>query len=446
MRKFSMLQRLIGLMLALSAAAMLSAPARAQDASQDSAQQDADAIYQSRADDIVALINGTNNVEVVFASAFLAAVPADQLTSVAQNLSAQNGQATAARVVGKQAPFAGQIEIDFPTGVAQMEMVLEPAAPHKIVGLRISGFQRSGDSFQLLSEEFGALPGFAGFAVSEIRPQGIRPIAGHNADGRFAIGSTFKLYILAEAADQVKRGKRKWSDVVPLTIKSLPSGMIQDWPTGSPITLHSLASLMISISDNTATDTLLYAVGRDKVGERVAKSGHSNPADMIPFLGTREAFSLKMPALAPLRVAFEDGDDKAQGALLTANRDTLTTTQVDPTALVSAPAHIDTIEWFASPNDLVKLLAHMQGMQDETMLGIMGINKGLRPADAGRWRYFGFKGGSETGVINLTFLGQRPDGRWFAITGSWNNAAAAVDDQAFVDLMTRLVNVAVTVE
>ena len=434
MRSFTPLQRLIGLLLALAAAAMLSAPARAQNA---------DAIYQSRANDVVLFINGVDNIDQIFTPAFLAAVPPAQLREVAQSLRSQYGQAVAARVMAKQGPFAGQIELDFPAGVAEVELVLDPAAPHRIVGLLISGFRQSGDSFAAVSRDFGALPGFAGFAVAELTPQGPRPIAGHNADGRFAIGSTFKLYILAELTDQVKRGKRKWSDVAPLKYKSLPSGITQDWPTGAPMTMHSLASLMISISDNTATDTLLFTLGRDKVGERVVKSGHSNPADMIPFLGTREAFALKMPAVANLRVAFERNGDVGQTRVLNANADMLYTTQVDPALLLSRPVHIDTIEWFASPADLVMLLSHMQGMRDDTMLGIMGINKGVGPSDAGRWRYLGYKGGSETGVINMTFLAQRSDGRWFAITGSWNNTGAAVDEDRFAALMARLVNLAV---
>ncbi|NMB11632.1 MAG: serine hydrolase [Firmicutes bacterium] len=42
---------------------------------------------------------------------------------------------------------------------------------------------------------------------------------------------------------------------------SLPSGMLQEWPVGSPITLHTLASLMSSISNNTATNALIDVEG-----------------------------------------------------------------------------------------------------------------------------------------------------------------------------------------
>lgn len=47
--------------------------------------------------------------------------------------------------------------------------------------------------------------------------------------------------------------------------KSLPGGILQNWPKGAPLTLHTLAGLMISQSDNTAADTLLEILGRDVV-------------------------------------------------------------------------------------------------------------------------------------------------------------------------------------
>src|SRR5205085_7243909 len=88
-----------------------------------------------------------------------------------------------------------------------------------------------------------------------------------NPDTALAVGSAFKLGVLKALKDQIDAGTRKWSDVVELQASdiSLPSGTLQIWPVGSPFTLHTLAGLMISISDNTAADMLLKLVGRDKV-------------------------------------------------------------------------------------------------------------------------------------------------------------------------------------
>ena len=49
---------------------------------------------------------------------------------------------------------------------------------------------------------------------------------------------------------------------------------MQDWPPGAAVTVETLATLMISVSDNTATDTLIRLVGRERVEARLAASGH----------------------------------------------------------------------------------------------------------------------------------------------------------------------------
>ncbi len=437
MRNCGLLGRFLGLLLVIG----LAAPAHAQTPTGALAPP-TNATYEARAADVVTMINGGGALESIFAPGFLNAVPAAQLREISASLTAQYGPAQSARVVSMSDVYAGKIEIVFEKGIGEADLVLEGDAPHRIVGLLLTGFRQSGDDYAVLAQAFANLPGSAGFAVAELTPQAIRPIADYNADGRFAIGSTFKLYVLAELAGQVESKKRKWTDVVKLSQKSLPSGMIQDWPKGAPMTLHSLAALMISISDNTATDTLIRGLGRDTIARRVAKSGHNVPSDMTPFLTTREAFALKMPAAANLRAVFVQNGDVGQTRVLNANADTLMTTQVDAGLLLSGPVHIDTIEWFASPNDLVRLLSHMRAMDNPEMQAIMAISPGVGSSDAGRWRYLGYKGGSETGVMNMTFLGQRPDGRWFAVTGSWNNSAAALDEDAFAALMARLLNVA----
>ena len=47
--------------------------------------------------------------------------------------------------------------------------------------------------------------------------------------------------------------------------RSLPSGITQDWAPGTPASLEQLATLMISISDNTATDALMGLIGRERL-------------------------------------------------------------------------------------------------------------------------------------------------------------------------------------
>ena len=135
---------------------------------------------------------------------------------------------------------------------------------------------------------FGALPGK--LAVLVLDDDKTR--ASLNPDEALGVGSAFKLAVLNALNDEIKVGKRHWSDVVPLNPKwkTLPSGVIRTWPDNTPMTLATYANEMISISDNTAADALLAIAGRAQV-EAVSPRN-------TPFLSTREAFILKDPANA----------------------------------------------------------------------------------------------------------------------------------------------------
>ena len=115
-------------------------------------------------------------------------------------------------------------------------------ADARVIGLRLTGFEMANDSLDMVAAEIAALPGMAGFLVAELDSDGIRPLASANADRQFAVGSTFKLYILDELAAQVAAGKRQWSDVVPLSHLSFSSAGTANWPKDTPVTLQRLAN------------------------------------------------------------------------------------------------------------------------------------------------------------------------------------------------------------
>ena len=66
----------------------------------------------------------------------------------------------------------------------------------------------------------------------------------------------------------------------------------------------------------------------------------------------------------------------------------------------------------------------------------MAISPG-GPALRETFAYAGYKGGSEPGVINLSWLVRNRAGNWYAVSGSWNNSAAPLEDSRFVGLMGR---------
>jgi beta-lactamase class A len=96
-----------------------------------------------------------------------------------------------------------------------------------------------------------------------------------NADQVFPQGSTIKIPILMEVYRQAEAGTFALSDRRTLTdaVKVGGSGQLQTLGTGSELTIYDLCVLMISISDNTATNMLIDLVGMDRVNQTMADLG-----------------------------------------------------------------------------------------------------------------------------------------------------------------------------
>lgn len=124
----------------------------------------------------------------------------------------------------------------------------------------------------------------------------------HNENQALAVGSAFKIFVLKALDDAVTSKRFAWEQVVFLKLEatSLPSGILQNWPAQTPLTIATLANLMISESDNTATDHLIHLLGRETV-ERAA------PTRMAPCLTTSEVFVLKYGSDHSLRQRFLKG-------------------------------------------------------------------------------------------------------------------------------------------
>jgi hypothetical protein len=392
--------------------------------------------FRQRADDLVLLLNGKIEPERLFAPSFLAQVPKAQVESLAGELRRSHGAATAVTATEARTPTSGTVTIDLERAVLRAEMSIGPAPPYLIEGLVITPPQAKGDSVRDVFGALTALPGDISIAAARLDKDGAHPLLTQQADRPLAIGSAFKLFLLAELVSEVKAGERRWSDVVPLTRRSFPSGLLQTWPRGSPLTLHSLAALMISQSDNSAADTLLALLGREKVERSLAGFGVQAPERLRPFLATREAFLLKGGKTA-LRSRWAAADEAGRRALLAGEIARGSLDAVDPAVFTGPPAAIREVEWFASTRDLVRVLDWLRRSADQTALAILAINPGL-PTLKRDFAYVGYKGGSESGVLNMSFLVRRPDGRWLAVSATWNNETAALDDARFVALMSRL--------
>jgi beta-lactamase class A len=389
-----------------------------------------------RANEIVALLNGGGDYAATFSSTFRDAVPKDKFDAIAAQLKSQAGSATGVHSISATSPWQATIIVDYQHALVTMLLVVDPAEPHQVTGLRITGAEPRNDSAAALKSDFAKLPGASGFGVYALSTDGIRPLIDFNGDAAAPIGSAFKLWTLAEAAREVGAGARHWSDVITVGQHSLPSGILQSWPAHAPVTLQTAATLMISISDNTAADTLLTTLGRYRVDAMVRTVGVAAPERTLPVLTTREAFALKLPANAALESRWASATPEARRQLLAANARRLAA-PIDLAAFSAGPAAIDGIEWFASPADMARTLNWLRLHGGATTQAILAVNPATDSATAARFRYVGYKGGSEPGVISMNYLVESKAGEWFAVTGNWHNSSAAVDEAKFVSLMDR---------
>ncbi len=226
------------------------------------------------------------------------------------------------------------------------------------------------------------------------------------------IGSVFKLWVLGAVVDAVDAGTLSWDDelVIDARVRSLPSGELQNLPDGSRVTVREAAEKMIAISDNTATDALIMAVGRDAVETAMADMGRADPAVNTPLLTTRELFWLLFDA--DLRALWAAAGDDAAARAGVLERLPAGTPELDASTMAAVtPGWSDGVDWFAEPADIVAAHVALQE-RAQTDAGapvrdILSANPGIEFGDA--WSYVGFKGGSSVGVLAGSWYLERGD-------------------------------------
>ena len=247
-------------------------------------------------------------------------------------------------------------------------------------------------------------------------------VVAHNADIPLAVGSAFKLGILAAVEDAVRENRLQWFQSVRLLSmwKSLPTGILQDWPTGSRLTIETLATLMISQSDNTATDALMSLVGRNSVGSYLSNSR--------PVLSTAEAFRLKNPANSDLLARYRTGSTAEKEKVLDQIK---SRPLMEPGLLSGNPVAID-IEWFMTAHELASLIERLQ------VLPLMTVNAGLATKE--RWYRVAYKGGSEPGVLNLTTYLEDEEHNRHTVVVTVNNAQSPLDEKFIMETYQAILN------
>jgi beta-lactamase class A len=400
----------------------------------------ADAV-QRRLDDVCAMLSGKPLVyDTIFSEQFLRQVPAIQLTTIAQQMTRQTGPCTGIRIVERASAYQVRAEAATQQGfVIPVLLTVAAAPPYRIEGLFLRPPVKPQRTVADVVSAFRSLSGRISLTIKDLANGGV--IAAVDTSAVLPMGSTFKLYVLGELLRVVRRGERRWTDVVSLDTvwRSLPSGRLHTWPHGSPLTLHTLASMMISESDNTATDALIRLLGPDMISRHQTAMGHGQAYLNRPFLTTLQAFKLKYADTAMAR-AYEVAIPSERQAIVDRLDNTISHASIQPGAGI---VFVETIEWFATTSELCRAMdwfrLDAERTGDDTALRILGINSGV-PVSAA-WRHHCYKGGSEPGMINMTYLLQHASGTWYACSVTWMDGDNGVDEAKFAGLVEQAIQV-----
>jgi beta-lactamase class A len=276
-------------------------------------------------------------------------------------------------------------------------------------------------------------PGGACTPVHQVAASAARPL-----------GSMFKLFVLGALAHQVAAGQVSWTQELAVTdaLKSPGSGSLQDVPAGTRVSVQQTAAKMIAMSDNTAAGMLIHLVGRSAV-QAQDRQWSAHAALNVPFLTAREALLMKIlnyPDLANRYLSLAPGQ---RAAFLASSVDPLPFKQAQLQNLAQAwtePRDIDTIEWFASPDDICRAFAGLQQLAAQPGLAPLGsvlsANNGGIELDPAQWRAVWYKGGSEPGVLTLGYLATNGTGQTFVVVAMLSNPAAVLSPSAAIKLLS----------
>lgn len=350
------------------------------------------------------IYEGTSEPEKIFSQTFLSTVSAEQIRVLATQMRERYGDFHGVISAGK--------DFRILTESHAIPTTIEFRHDGRIAGLLFK------PPIMLSASVEEALSGMTELAdrVSYLVRRDEEIVAERDAKTPLAVGSAFKLGVLAALQRDIDSGRRDWTDVHQLkeTDRSLPSGMLQEMPVGSPLTLHTLASLMISISDNTATDSLMRILGRDAVETALG----------LPFvLTTREFFLLKSDSALGEEFAAAEGNPEAKWEIVERLKAKLL-----PEGMMEL-LHSSSIEWYVSAENLCDLLNRLHG------LDVLQINPG--PISEKAWRNVSYKGGSETGVLNLSGMATAQNDEKVCVVATFNSDGP-IDQEAAIGLYSRL--------
>lgn len=394
--------------------------------------------YQVKADFLCAQVieNPKFKYEDYFDPAFIAKIKYDVIVGILKDIYKDDG-------VCKKAAISPINENSFKaflhTEKTSFKFIITLDSKNLISGLMYKGRTSSKVSIKNssdLNKELKKVSGIKSIYFKELSKK--TPAINIKSNTKMAIGSEFKLYVLNDLVHQINDKKTSWTNELAIQeeYKSLPSGKLQDEANGKKFSIKQMAELMISISDNTATDHLMAFLGQESIIKSL--NGLNSFINLnSPFLSTMDLFRIKTL-----------GDHEVENYLkLNANAKSLFLKdlgkKLDRNQTLKLlekwekPKDILKTEWFGTTQDVCKVMESLQkkSVQDSTIIDILSKNVPfIDVTDSPYFKYLGYKGGSEPGVLTMTFLIQSKNDSWGCLSVAYNDEKSNYNEEQLADL------------
>jgi beta-lactamase class A len=270
--------------------------------------------------------------------------------------------------------------------------------------------------------------------VADVSAGSCRPVHGIDPDTAAPIGSAFKLYVLHALGTAVAAGTVRWDQPLTVTaqVKSLPSGVLQNEPDGTQISVRDAAAKMIAISDNTATDMLINLMGRSAVEAALTTTGMARPALNRPLLTTRETFILAFGHHPALAQRYLTATEAGRRALLSGTVDRLALPTLADAQAASTSPDGDNLGPVASARDLCHAYTSLAALSRRPGVSPIGqalsLNDGGLDLDPAQWTTTWYKGGGGPGLLVLAYLATTHTGHSYVVTVLAENRSQPIDE------------------
>ncbi|MEZ5458264.1 MAG: serine hydrolase [Steroidobacteraceae bacterium] len=296
---------------------------------------------------------------------------------------------------------------------------------------------QAADRFLTLGDQSSVL-------VARIDNNQCSPIEQRNATTPRATASIFKTWVLGALAAAVNDGQISEAQTVTLVAaERVRNSALANEPLGTVFPLADMATEMMGISDNTATDHLHQLVGRTRLEAILPVFNNANPDLLTPFLSVNEQFNLFSGVPLADAQAYATGTEAFQRNYVDTVLEPLgpvTGTRNNTSVYISA-------SWQATPVDVCNAFAGILRMNDRSP-GFVLADRALsaqnaQPGLRNRWERVWYKGGSlNTGagfnVLTHAWLLQSDSRGTFVVVAMNNSSTPNIDQFASQSLTGRL--------